>query len=295
MKVLTNFLSRTQIISLLFSAVFVILSFLISQLVLQALMAGIATSFVFTFIFDSFEVYLQRLDKRHFRGFFSEAAISQRLYLVYPTFILSNEVRDILRSHNAQLIYQKFEPKFSQVYRVDVPHAVAENDLHALVYLVGLFGDVCKKAPPIRVDLEAVTHSNDSFISLGLSSNECTHMYLQHCVKPMFEIVPDGNGSEYLAYIDTKGQKREFKSTSNVYYAIILKYHPDPEEEPDRHWFLCAGLGPNGTSGAAWYLANRWRHLYRKIGTSDFIAIIKVQHYSDSDSSLVDIRKRDDI
>jgi hypothetical protein len=295
MKKLAHFVSKEIVISLVFFAVFFVITLHVNQLVLQAILASVAASFMFTFVFYFFSICLQRIDRRHFQRFFGKAAINNQLHIVYPTFVLSDEARSTLKHHNEQLIYRKFNPRFSRTYRIDVPHVVAENDLCALAYLVGLFGETCRNAPPIRVDSEAVVHSNDSFISLGLSSNECTHMYLQHCSVPMFEIVPDEKGSEYLTYNDVEGQQKELKSTSNTYYGVILKYHPDPEDGSDRLWFLCAGLGPNGTSGSAWYLANKWRQLYRKVGTNDFVAFIRVQHYSDSDSNLVDWKKRNDV
>ena len=106
----------------------------------------------------------------------------------------------------------------------------------------------------------------------------------------MFAIVPDTKGSEYLTYINATGQEIEVKSTENVFYGIILEYDPDPEDDPDRVWFLCAGLGSNGTSGAAWYLANKWKRLYRLADANDFMAVIRVHHYSDHDSQLIDIK-----
>jgi hypothetical protein len=284
-------LSRTQLISLALFSLFLLVAVLTRQLVVQAIMASVAASFMFSFVFFSFDVSLKHLDRRHFRHFFGSVAINNKLHLVYPAFVLSDEARHALKDHNAQLIYRKLDPKFSQTYRIDVPRVVADNDLRALVYLVGLFGDTCGKAPPIRVDAEAVVHSHESFISFGLSSNECTHMYLQHCPEPGFAIVPDDKGSEYLTYVDSAGRPREFHSTANAYYGVIVRYHPDPEDAPERHWFLCAGLGPNGTSGAAWFLANKWRRLYRLVGEDDFVAIIRVEHYSDSDSTLLDVKK----
>lgn len=295
MKSLVSLLSREIILSLFFFGIFFVVTLFVIQLVLQTVLASVAASFMFTFVFYFFSAFLQLLDRRHFRRFFGKDAIKNQLYIVYPAFMLSDEARITLKDHNQQLIYQKFNPKFSRTYRIDVPHVVADNDLCALAYLVGLFGDTCKNAPPIRVDSDAVVHSNDSFISLGLSSSECTHMYLQHCSEPMFAIVPDDKGSEYLTYADVTNKQKELKSTSSIFYGVILKYHPDPEEESDRVWFLCAGLGPNGTSGAAWYLANKWRQLYRKVGTSDFVAFVRVQHYSDSDTIVVDWKKRNDV
>lgn len=290
----TVFLSRTQPISLLLSGAFFVMALVSKELVIQAILASISASFMFSFVFFFFEACIVTLDRRQFRLLFGNAAMKHETYLVYPSFVLSQGAQEALAAHNEQLIYGKPHPRFAKTYRVDVPSVVAENDLRGLAYLVGLFGDTCGKAPPIRDDNDAVAHPHHSFIALGLTSNECTHMYQQHCSFPAFEIIPDEQGSEYLAYEDVSGKRVELKRTrtpgsgESAFYGVIIKYHPDPEEAPDRVWFLCAGLGPNGTSGAAWYLANRWRKLYKHVHASDFLAIIKVQHYADSDSSLFD-------
>jgi hypothetical protein len=122
-----------------------------------------------------------------------------------------------------------------------------------------------------------------SFISFGLSSNDCTHMYRRRTRgKALFDIIRDGLGSEFLRV----GGEDFATKPGEVCYGIIVRYHPDPEHEPDRVWMLCAGLGERGTTGAAWYLANRWRHLLRRVGDRDFVAVIEVQPNTDQLSSL---------
>src|SRR5579864_5579586 len=213
MKIIAKLFPSTQIIGIVLLVTFFALSFSTSQLVVQGVLAGVASSFMFSLVTYYFDVFVQFMDRRRFQQFFGRMAVSNKLYLVYPTFVLSSEAADALKPLHTQFIFQKSSPKFSRTYRVDVPHAVAENDLRSLIYLVRLF----KKSPLIRDDSEAVVNPRDSFISIGFSSNECTHMYLQHCEKPMFTIVPDAKGSEYLTYINATGQKTEVKSTETVF------------------------------------------------------------------------------
>ena len=56
-------------------------------------------------------------------------------------------------------------------------------------------------------------------------------------------------------------------------YGIILKIHP--QQFRDRTWFVCAGLDEWGTSGAAWYLAKKWKELYKFAKNSPFAVIVK--------------------
>jgi pantothenate kinase len=209
------------------------------------------------------------------------------MYLVYPDFALSPEVTALIRDVNPQLVYQKAGSAFDQTHLVDVPRIVADNDLRALAYVAALLGSVCGVSPPIRNDGEAVKHPLDSFVSFGLSSNDCTHMYLQRSDDPCFRILPDEMGSEFLEVRDKEGHWKPARSAERgYYYGLIVKFRPDPEEAPEQCCFLCAGLGPNGTSGAAWFLANRWRRLHKQVGKNAFTALVRVPHYSDSDTVL---------
>lgn len=291
-RILSNYVSGVQIISLILAIVFFALAASARELVLKDIMSGISASFVFLFVIEVVQAGLRDASKVRFRRFFGKHALNGEMDFVYPDFVLSPEVRKLIKNHNPQMIYQKPDSKFPQIHRIDIPRAIADNDVRALVYMVALFGEICKNTPPIKVDTVAVSNPKRSFVSFGLSSNDCTHMYLQRDSKPFFELVPDEKGSEFLRIIDELGKPQDFASSQTTYFGLIVKYHPDPEEHPDCVWFFCAGLGPNGTTGASWYLANKWRKLYEKVDKNDFVAIVKTQHYSDSETTLEVIQKR---
>jgi hypothetical protein len=42
-------------------------------------------------------------------------------------------------------------------------------------------------------------------------------------------------------------------------------------------WIVCAGIGERGTSGTAWYLANKWQELRSKTKDKPFAAIFRVE------------------
>jgi hypothetical protein len=66
-------------------------------------------------------------------------------------------------------------------------------------------------------------------------------------------------------------------NSTRIQYGLIARYAPDRIHGPHRRWFLIAGLGPAGTVGAAWYLAQNWRYLARKIpADQDFAALVTV-------------------
>jgi len=60
---------------------------------------------------------------------------------------------------------------------------------------------------------------------------------------------------------------------------MILKGHP--QNMPERNWIACGGYGEWGTSGAAWYLARRWRDIYKKFGNKSFAIFVKVEGQRD--------------
>ncbi len=192
---------------------------------------------------------------------------------VFPDFELAPEVTEAIGHLNPQRLYTKAKRQFADtVHRVDLPRAVAANDMEALVYLAGLFEASRGLGFELRSDEHAVHQCDCSFISVGLSSNDCTHLYLSAAERPLFEIVPDEFDSEFVRLSDGT----EFKSGPQRQVGLILRYTPEPGDSPARRWFLVAGVGPIGTIGAARYLSQCWRHLHREVGQEDFVAVISV-------------------
>ncbi|GGJ90408.1 hypothetical protein GCM10010123_20320 [Pilimelia anulata] len=216
-----------------------------------------------------------------FDEFVGREIAQKSVTLVYPVFRLSSEARAAIAGLNQQLLYEKEESPFTRMHRIDVPVAAAVNDMRALVYATELFQRHPRVSWTLQTDTDAVRDPARSIISFGLSSNDCTHMYLETVERPLFRIVPDGRGSEYLVLADGF----ECRSTPDAQYGIVLRARPFPDL-PDRVWFVCAGLGPLGTPGAAWYLSTSWRDLHREAGTADFVAVVKVRTYSERSAQL---------
>lgn len=230
-----------------------------------------------SFVFLASLLLLQMFHRRYFdtvsNAFFGREMIEQGAVFVFPEFVLAPEVLESLNAHNPQRLFAKSKKQFSNtVHRVDIPRAVAANDMEALVYLAGLVEANRRGGLELRGDATAVHQCDCSFISVGLSSNDCTHLYLSSAEKPLFEIVPDSSDSEFVRLPDGS----EFKSSSDRQMGLILRHAPEPRDKPDRRWFLVAGVGPVGTIGAAWYLSEKWRHLHREVGDRDFVAVISV-------------------
>lgn len=230
-----------------------------------------------SFIFLTSLLLLQLVHRRYFDtvsgAFFGREMTERGAVFVFPEFVLAPEVLESLTSHNPQRLFAKAKKQFSNtVHRVDVPRAVAANDMEALVYLAGLVEANRRGGLELRADSTAVHQCDCSFISVGLSSNDCTHLYLSTAEKPLFEIVPDSQDSEFVRLPDGS----EFKSDPDRQMGLIVRHTPEPADRPERRWFLVAGVGPVGTIGAAWYLSEKWRYLHRQVADRDFVAVISV-------------------
>ncbi|WP_327352261.1 hypothetical protein [Streptomyces sp. NBC_01304] len=185
--------------------------------------------------------------------FFGDELVHQETTLVYPDFVLHEDVRETLSSHNQQLIYQRPQSRFTgmAVHRIDVPSLVASNDIQSLLYVSSLFDSNADSPNVMLADGKILEDCDRSFISFGLTSNDCTHLYLHDAPNPLFSVVEDDQGSEYVRLRNG----HEYRSTDQRQYGVILHHAPDRDDAPERRWMLVAGLGPVGTTDAGWYLA----------------------------------------
>ncbi|GAA3372370.1 hypothetical protein GCM10020367_27030 [Streptomyces sannanensis] len=252
------------------------------------MLIGVATSFVFAAILDLLIVAQQRALNRDRVRFFGEELVHHETTLVYPDFVLHEDIRATLSSHNQQLIFQRPESRFTglTVHRIDVPSLVASNDIQSLLYVSSIFDSTADCPNVMVVDSKILDDCDRSFISFGLTSNDCTHLYLHDAPSPLFEVVEDDRGSEFVKLKNG----HEFRSTERRQYGLIARHAPDPAEAPSRRWLLVAGLGPVGTTGAGWYLARHWRTLARQVPADrDFVAVLSVGSYTDRTPRLEEV------
>lgn len=82
---------------------------------------------------------------------------------------------------------------------------------------------------------------------------------------------------------------------SSFDYGLILKIRP--EQFPERVWIVCAGIGEWGTSGAGWYLSNKWKEILKAnrpwydprglFEGADFATIVQVRPGQDESAKMV--------
>jgi hypothetical protein len=54
---------------------------------------------------------------------------------------------------------------------------------------------------------------------------------------------------------------------------------------PHRTWIACAGIGEYGTSGGAWFLANKWEEIRKRAGSGPFAVIVRVRPGQDESAT----------
>ena len=244
------------------------------------IIVSVATSLLFVVALDLLIAARSHLLDRRRQRMFGSELVRRGATLVYPDFVMNDDVKHALAETNQQLLYRRPRSRYADrtTHRIDIPRVVAANDIRALL----LFSEVFRanaRLTQMVVDRDILDSSERSFVSFGLSSNDCTHLYLDLDPEPLFEIVPDGSGSEYLRI---PFDSAEFRSTSTRQYGLICRYSPAPKAEPERRWFLVAGLGAVGTTAAARFIAKSWTTALSVLGgVDDFLLIVSTGVGSD--------------
>lgn len=236
-------------------------------------LTGVASSVLFAAGIDLLLALQAYGLHRRQQSMFGRELVRDMTTFVYPDFVMAEETATALAEKNKQLLYRRPRSRFADVttHRIDLPRVVASNDIRALLYVTDVFRSTSAETEML-VDRTILDSAERSFISFGLSSNDCTHLYLEVDPDPLFTIVDDNAGSEFLK-VGPDGQ--EFRSTPDVQYGLLVRYKPETFVAPDRRWFFVAGLGPLGTTAAAKYLQKHWKYLLKVAGPrDDLLAVV---------------------
>jgi hypothetical protein len=240
---------------------------------------GIGTSFVFIAISDLLSAAHTKVIDASRVSFFGKELVRGTATFAYPDFEPHEDVTRILDANGLGMRYQRPPSKVRPLvdYWIDAPFTAASNDLEAILYVAGIFGGFTAGPDSLITDRRLTRSCNRSFISFGLGSSACTYLYFDHSgARALFDLRPEIGNLPAKMYIRTR-DGREFHSDPHLQYGLIARYAPDLVNHPQRRWFIIAGLGPAGTIGAAWYLAQNWRYLAKTIpADEDFAALVTV-------------------
>lgn len=245
----------------------------------QNVLLGVATSFIFLAILDILLATQKSVLNRTATKFFGPELARGNVTFVYPDFEPHREVKRTLSAASTRMRYQRPTSQIRALgdFWIDVPSSASSNDIEAILFMAGIFGGLAARPDSLMTDRRLIDSCDRSFISVGFTSSACTYLYLEHAgPDKLFELVPEPPGSKRRMHVRT-GDGRAFKSDDRNQYGLILRYAPDRHNHPGRRWFIIGGLGPQGTIGAAWYLAEHWRHLSRLTSPDqDFVAFVSV-------------------
>jgi hypothetical protein len=150
----------------------------------------------------------------------------------------------------------------------------------AMAHLVYGFAKSIGTAPRIASDVECDDRMDISFISIGGGTN-CKSVDLLENDSNKFldfgkaSIINKTSGEEIIK----AGSEPGFD------HGFIIKIKPNNNKE--KTWICCAGFAEWATSGAAWYLAHRWKEIYKWAKKLEFALIIKTKKGSDESTVLL--------
>lgn len=160
---------------------------------------------------------------------------------------------------------------------------ISDHTLQAYSYIIQELAKYTKLID-ISTDEFAYIDLDNSFLTIGGPiSNELTYFAMQEKTNIFFQFSGFENGAKedwQIDVIDNSSEKISFKRTYSKDIGILMKIRNTRFRR--HHFFVCAGLGSWGTSGAAWYLANNWKKLYAEFNSNEFGILLEVSVGSDT-------------
>src|SRR5260221_8183180 len=137
---------------------------------------------------------------------------------------------------------------------------MGDSEIRSITHLVQEFAKYRKSPAAVSGDIRAIEDLDKTIVAIGSdSSNEMTRLILAEPNNLYLEFDPM---SGVIRSPTDKTVFEGFKEPIRKDYGIVLKL--SNQRFPGKFFFVCAGLGDWGSSGAAWYLANRWQQLRRE-------------------------------
>lgn len=212
--------------------------------------------------------------KRRARNFFGNDALGGSHELVFSEFELRADCLDPEKS--PEFPYRK---PGEVHYMMKTSRVLPLCDARAIGYLASSLGQISGKTAPVVSDESIQQRLNVSFVSLGLGANHKTRDLLSNSANQFFAFDFESNKLSLAG--------KDIVVKGGFDYGVIAKIIP--QQFPHRVWIACAGLGEWGTSGAAWFLANKWTELYATASKQPFAALIRVNAGKDESAHLEQI------
>ena len=214
-------------------------------------------------LFESYAWARRSLLKKSFTEVFGKDVGSSDFHLVYALFCL----KDLMPPD--PMPYRK--PGFDDV-SISISHPVSFPEVRAAKYLSEGIASNRFSPPCLTPDCELNAKMDVSFVAFGGPLSNLKSRDAINCRNALVKF----DNKEFLSpHSDRKIVVRQ----PGFDYGLILKVQPP--QFPSRTWFTCAGVSEWGTSGAAWYLAKKWKEIHGFAGRAPFAIIVKVREGQD--------------
>jgi len=206
---------------------------------------------------------------RQFKQVFGPGVEGPTFTLVYAEFALAPSL-----AAKSPFPYVKLGGNPQAGFSISRPVSLCE--LRSAGYLASVVGDCVGRTPALRSDADVRALLDLDFVSFGgpesnFKSGDCQ-------VNPGNRLAQfDQQVTKFLD--PNTGIPLADCSDRNFDYGLILKVRP--AQFPNRVWLMCAGFGEWGTSGAAWYLANRWGDIRKQVKGRPFALVLRVRPQQD--------------
>jgi hypothetical protein len=177
-------------------------------------------------------------------------------------------------------------PTAAAVLSVSAP--ISECEVRGSAYLSCMLASASRKVPILISDVDASALVDSNFLALGGVGSNYKTADIFSSNRNIF-LKKDGQKFVWIS-----GKELALECSGSVDHGIILRIKPS--QFPDKSWIVCAGLSEWGTSGAAWFLANKWHEILRKKQSflyplvpwkfPDFLGIVRVIPGQDESADL---------
>ncbi len=214
-----------------------------------------------------------KLRRRRFRQVFGDD-VENDFYVIYPAYEVTFATG-----------YRKPTSRVSRLRPVGGINLTAVNSTagtRGVSHIAYAVGDYARNAPNIQSDHQMDDRMDISFVSIGGITN-FKSLDLFDNAKNVFL---DFSFEQPAPAIVSKQSKSPIvRPTKGIDYGLIIKINPSINEA--RTWICCAGFAEWGTSGAAWWLAHRWKQIRKKAKNLPFACITKTRIGSDDSTELL--------
>jgi hypothetical protein len=226
-------------------------------------------------LLDRLYLYLRkRMRSYRYKKIFGKD-IRDNFYIVYGKMLLKT-----VYDKNGKIEEWPYEKANGAIFKISEP--VSFTETKSAKYISESITKNTQSAPTIISDEEIKDKLDISYCSLGGYNNHKTIDILK--AENNYYVDYDLTRAKIVSKLDSD---KSFQIDNKYDYAVIIKLKN--KNFPNRTQICVAGLGESGTSGASWFIANRWELLLKRAKRNDFGAIIRVEFNKDESAEIVEL------